>query len=229
MALSISLGVSITSDIVTASITDSTVYGSPNPTRASVRVFMTANKMNYTNEVAYPLVLTPNSTDPAVVTSWSWPYQSTDGWINFYFVIIQAVYNSGTSYAKYDAVYDGSNNVYRSLVTGNIGHALNNTTYWEIIASPSTLAANKGEANESLNIVSILYQRVLTYFSQKEYGSFVSIASEQCCGDCENAEANETYDLLSLLVNGAIQADLRTQPVQGETIARRLSGIFSTC
>lgn len=222
-----SLSVSITADRVTATLTDGSVYTSP--VRSAVRVFLTGNKQNFDNTIAYPLVLTPDSIDPAVVSNWAWAYQNTDGWFNFFFVIIKDAYDTGTTYVKYDAVYDGSNNVYRSLIDSNLNNPLSDTASWEIIAVPSLLAANKGESNESLNIDSILYQRVLTYYSQYSYGNFVSIASEQCCGDCENAEANAQYDLLSLLVNGAIQADLRTQPVQGEVISRRLSGIFSNC
>lgn len=230
MSYTISLSIAITTDRATATITDSTVFGGSNPNRSAVRVFLSGNKQTVDNTVDYALTLTPNNTDPAVVSSWSWPYQDTDGWINFFYVIIKAAYAGGTSYNIYDAVYDsGTNLVYRSKANSNVGHSLSDTTWWELITDPSTLAANKGETNESLNIESTIYQRVLSYSAQYNYGNFISDASSECCGDCAESEAVTEYKLLSLLVNGLITADERTELPQGETIARRLSGIFGTC
>lgn len=228
MAYTITLTDAITSDRVTATITDATVYSSP--IRSAVRVFMSANKQAADNTVSNALTLTPNNTDSEIVTSWSWFYSETDGWYIYYFAILKAAYAGGTTYNIYDAVYDSTTDlVYRSLANSNVGNALSNTTWWQLITSPSTLAANKGESNESLNIESTVYQRVLTYNSQYEYGNFVSEACANCCGDCESDEADATYNLLSLLLNGAVQADLRTECVKGETICRRLSGIFENC
>jgi len=227
MAYTITLGTSITSTRVTATVTDSTTFTSP--IRSAVRVFLTGNKQAVGNTIDYALTLTANSSDPATVSSWSWAYEDFDGWVNFFYVIIKDAYDSGTTYNQYDAVYDGSNVVYRSLIASNLGNSLSDTTSWEVITDPSSLAANKEEYNESLNIESIVYQRILTYAAQYNYGNFVSEASEDCCGDCADPESFATYDLLSLLVNGAIQADLRTSLPEGETICRRLESIFETC
>ncbi len=74
-----------------------------------------------------------------------------------------------------------------------------------------------------------MYQRILTYISQKGYGDVIADASEQCCGDCEDEESDAPYTLLSVLVNGAIIADERSYLPQGETICRRISAILTTC
>lgn len=228
MSYTISLSIAITTDRTTATVSDDTVFTSP--IRSAVRVFLTGNKQTVDNEVDYALTLTPNDTDPAVVSSWSWPYQNTDGWINFFYVIIKDAYAGGTTYNIYDAVYDsGTNLVYRSKANSNVGHSLSDNTWWELITSPSTLAANKGETNESLNIESTIYQRVLSYSAQYNYGNFISDASSECCGDCAESEAVTDYKLLSLLVNGLILADERTELPQGETISRRLESYFATC
>jgi hypothetical protein len=229
MAYTISLTPSITSDRETLTITDSTSFVSP--IRSTVEVFLSGSKMKYDNTVSAALVITPNSTDPVTVTSWAFPYQDTlDGWYRIYYAIIKDAYSGATSYNIYDAVYDsGTKLVYRSKIGSNIGNELSDTVSWELITDPSTLAANKGLTNESTNIESIVYQPVFSYNAQYGYGNFVSENSEACCGDCESCEQTETYSLLSLLVNGAILANYRTQVVQGEVICRRLEAILETC
>jgi len=231
MSYTITFSNAITIDRVTATITDTTVFGNTNPARNTVLVFLSGNKMNQDNTVATPLTLTPNSTDHLLVSSWTYPYQDSgkDGWYQFLYVIIKDVYSSGGTWNKYDAVYDSSTQlVYRSLINSNNGNALTNTSAWELIPSPSLLAQNKGEANESLNIESTVYQRVFSYQSQYLYGSFVATASEDCCGDCVDDESNAQYDLFSLWLNGIIIADERSQLPQGETICRRVEATFST-
>jgi hypothetical protein len=231
MSYTITFGTSITTTRDTLTVSDTTTFGGSNPARNTVLVFMSGNKMKFDNSISQALTLTLNSTDPLLTTAWSFLYQDTvDGWYQFLYVIIKDAYAGGTTYARYDAVYDSSTKlVYRSLIDSNIGNALSDATKWEPIASPSTLASNKGESNESLNIESTVYQRVFTFNSQYGYGNFVSVASEGCCGDCDDPESNAVYDLLSLLLNGAIEADIRTELPQGEIICRRIEATLSTC
>jgi len=225
------LSVGITADRTTATVIDGTVYGGSEPARNLVLVFLTGDKRNADNTIASVLTLTPNDTDPTIVSSWSYDYTSTgDGWVNYFFVIISDIYDSGTTYDIYDAVYDSSTKlVYRSKIDANLGNVLSDTNSWELITDPSSLALNKDQPNESLNISSIVYQRVLTFNSQYGYGNFVSENASGCCGDCGDTEAVATYSLLSLLVNGAIQADYQTLLPQGQVIVERIAGILSTC
>ncbi len=227
MSYTISLSVAAADDRSTATLLDSTTYGGSNPARSAVRVYAGAEKMKYDNTVDDTVTMVSDTGNPATVTSWQFSYDAGDGWWNLPFVIIKDAYNSGTTYALYDAVYDGSNNVYRSKQAGNVGNALANTTYWELITDPSSLAENEGEANESANIESLLYQRVLTFDSQYEYGNFLSSDGNPCCGDCSDPETCAEYEKLSLLVNAAIQCDIRTLVVEGEKICRKLESIFN--
>lgn len=222
MSYTISLSISVSSDRLTGTLLDSTVYTSP--VRSAVRVFTTGYKIKADNTVDSTLTMTSNTGDPATVTYWNFNIPK-DGWFRFPFVIIKAAYSGGTTYAQYDAVYDSATNlVYRSKVAGNVGHSLSNVTYWELITDPSSLANNKGQSNESLNIESILYQRILTPNSAWGYGSL--LASDTCCGDCDNDETLAVYDTFSLWYNGAVQADFRSELVKGEQICRRIESKF---
>jgi hypothetical protein len=225
MAYTILLEIAVENSRETAVITDSTVYGGGNPARSAVRTYITGYKINSDNTVSEQLTLTSNTDNPATQTEWEFPY-GIDGWYQFLFVIIKDAYDSGTSYNIYDAVYDGSNNVYRSKQNANVGNALGNTTYWELITDPSDLANDVGEATESNNIESQIYQRILTVDSQYGYGNFLAGDGSACCGDCEDPSTVQTYKKLSLLVNAAIQCDIRTLLPEGEKICRKLQTLL---
>lgn len=226
MAYDILNSIDVTDDRETGTLQDDTVYGTGgNPARSAVRVFATGYKMASDNTVAETLTMTSNTGSATTVSAWDFPY-STDGWYKFPFVIIKEAYDVGDTYAIYDAVYDGSNAVYRSKQNGNVGNALGNTTYWELISDPSSLAENEGEATESTNIESVVYQRVLTVDSQYGYGTFLAEDGSACCGDCEDPSTVQTYKKLSLLVNAAINADIRLLFVEGEQICRKLQSLL---
>lgn len=223
MSYTISLSIDVADDIETGTLNDDTVYTSP--VRSSVRVFATGYKYSSDDSIDETLTMTSDTGSATTVTSWEFNYPK-DGWFRYLFVIIKSAYSSGTTYALYDSVYDGSNNVYRSKQAGNIGNSLGNTTYWEPITDPSQLALNKGESNESLNIESLVYERVLTSNSQYEYGNFLAEDGSACCGDCNDIETVQDYKKLSLLVNSAIQCDVRSLVVEGEKICRKLQSLF---
>lgn len=52
---------------------------------------------------------------------------------NVNFNIAAAAYNAGTTYAEDDVAADTNGDVYRSLSDGNIGNALSNPTFWELV------------------------------------------------------------------------------------------------
>lgn len=225
MALDVLFTLAISSDRETTTLTDATVYGGANPARNTLRVFMSLQKMDV-DSVGTVVALTASPNDPETVTSWSWTTQP-DGWLKFYYVAIPA-YGVGTTYAIYDAVYDSATDlVYRSLSNGNLGNALSNVTFWEPISDPAALANNEGEANESLNITSLIYQRVLTFNSQYEYA--VLIGGNCACTDCDDDEIIPPYNLFSLLLNGAIKADQWSEFVKGEQICRTIQSKFFAC
>jgi hypothetical protein len=227
MAYTISLSISVAATRLTATLNDLTTYGTGgNPARSTVRVFTDGDSMVYDNTVNEALTLTGDTADPETDSSWVFDFVR-DGWNRFYFVIIKDAYAGGTTYDIYDAVYDGSNNVYRSKVGSNVGNALSDTAYWEAISDPASLAANKGESNESTNIESTIYQRILIPNGQYGYGNYISSVSG--CTDCDQAVVLTTANLLNFQIQAALVADERSELPEGEIIARRLEALLETC
>lgn len=225
MALDIELSVSVSADIETATIIDNTVYGTGgNPARADLRVFVAGYKVDLEGNQT-DLGLESNDGDPQTDSQWVWDY-TIDGYHRFYYVAIPE-YNIGTSYSQYDAVFGPSNIVYRSLQNGNIGNALVNTAFWEVISDPASLANNEGESNESENITSLIYLRVLRPISQQTYGNDIS---ESCaCTDCSDTKIIPPYNKFSILLNGAAIADSRQEVLKGELICRKIQSLFIDC
>lgn len=229
MAYTIDFSVDITLDRATGTLTDETVYGGLNPTRDTVRVYVSGYKMNKDSTVAETLTVTSDTGDPQNSSVYTFNIPK-DGWFKFPTSIVKVPYSALVTFAKYDAVYDAPTGlVYRSLNNANLGNPLSLSTSWEPIPIPGDLALNKGEINESLNIESLVYQRILTPNSEYSYGNLISHESESCCGDCDETTAVAQYELAALLLDGAIEADYRAYLPQGEGITRRLDVIFENC
>jgi hypothetical protein len=222
MALNPDFLIAIDPEGETATITDQTIYGGANPLRSALYVYIAAYKVAETNSDVQ-IALTSNTNDPLTASAWSWEYE-VDGWFRFLYAAIPG-YNIGTTYDIYNAVADSTTKlVYRSRSAGNVGHALTDSTYWEPISNPASLANNIDQSNESLNITSAIYQRVLTWNSQTAYSD---LTSENCaCTDCDDDKIIPPYNLFSLLLNGAIVADEREEYVKGEVICRKMESQF---
>jgi hypothetical protein len=225
MALTISLDVSIDSDRENASLSDETVYGTGgNPARADVRVFVSGFKMSYENE-ATDLTVTGDDEDPETDSSWRFNIPE-DGYFKFYVSIITDEYDTGTTYDQYDAVYDG-NTVYRSVVANNLNNALNNPTYWEEITDPASLANNKGQANESTNITSTIYLRVLSPNSAYYFANMTS--DNWGAVDTIEDEPLQNYIIFRMWLDAVAIADSRSEVLDGELICRRIQAKFIDC
>lgn len=225
MAYTIDLSVSIASDRESFELQDLTEYGtSGNPARADVRVFASAAKVNYSNEET-DVPVESNDGDPQTDSYWTGAYDlSSDGYWKFRFVIIKEEYDALETYDIYDAVYDGSNSVYRSKQNSNTGNALNDTAFWEVITDVPSLADNFEQPNESVNIESLVYLRVLRANSQWKYADIIS---DNCgCTDCDEGEIIQNYQIASLWLNGMAVADSREEVLKGELIARRFESRF---
>lgn len=228
MALEILLSIeSITSDRETATLLDSTVYGTGgNPARAAVGVYVVAQKMNADSSVAATLVVAGNDGDPQTDVSWDITLLN-DGWHRILFVAPQD-YSAGTTYALYDAVQDAATSIiYRSKQAGNIGNALSNQTYWEVVTA--TIAANEDEVNESANLNSIVYEFILTPDSEYAYASKIAEASETYLTSLKiPQDVLDTYTVLALLIDGAYVASDRGSYPEGERLCRRLESLIES-
>src|SRR5882672_4463126 len=212
MSLTIDLSVAIASTRESFTLTDDTVFTSP--ARSAYYIYVDAFKMAYNNSVTSTLAV--DNTAPNTATNWSLEY-SIDGWYKMYYAAIQA-WDSGTTYAKYDAIYY-SGNVYTSVANGNLNNTPTNPVYWTQVTDPAALANNKGEVNESLNIDTIIYNRVLAANGQNTYDIFISDAST--CTDCDEAVLLQKYNLFALWLDSIAIADAREEVLDGELIARR--------
>lgn len=220
MSLSINLSVAIASTRDSLTLTDGTAFTSP--ARSAYYIYVDAFKMAYDNSVTSTLAV--DNTAPHTVTSWQIEY-TIDGWYKFYYAAIQA-WAIGTTYAHYDAVYSGGN-VYRSLRAANTGNDPTDITWWEQISDPAALANNKGESNESLNIDTLVYNRVFAADGQYAYDTFISDAST--CTDCDEAVLLQKYNLFALWLDSIAIDDAREEVLDGELIARKIQSTFIDC
>lgn len=227
MPLTIELSLAIASTRTTAVLSDNTVYGTGgNPARSAVAVFAKAYKVSFSNE-ASPLVTVGNDADPETDSSWTITLSSMDGYNKVNFAIIPDFDNSLT-YDIYDAVFNPADNkVFRSLQDSNTEDDLTNTTWWEEIASPADLAANKDTIIESLNITSVVYLRVLSPNSQF---TFANNLSAMCaCTDCDQDQSLHNYNIFAMWLDGVAIADSRSEVLDGELLCRRIQSKFIDC
>lgn len=221
--IDVQLSIEVATDVETATIIDGSDYAAAGVTRSDVRVFVNAYKVSHGGTQTV-LSLTSDQSDPAADARWTWDYEA-DGYHRFYYVAIPA-YAGGTTYAIYDAVYDSATDVvYRSKSNGNVGNSLSNTVYWEVISDPASLANNFGENNESENIKSLIYLRVLRSLSQRAFSLMIG---ENCgCTDCED-DIIPQYNLFRFWLDCAEVADTRSEVLDGELICRRIESRFLT-
>lgn len=217
---------SITSDRTQGVLLDETVYTSP--ARSSVGLFCKGQKMTFVPAVESTLTVTGDQTDPETDTRFTFNIPK-DGWFRFLIVSIPD-FDSSATYSIYDAVFNVSDNkVYRSKQNANTENDLTNTTWWEEITDPATLASNEGEDNESANIDSLIYEPYLAPNAEYGFANQISEASEEYLTSLNIPDDDlETYSLLAVLVDGAQVHGDRSEMNQAERISRRLQSIIAT-
>ncbi len=221
MANTISLTLSIAITHLTATVTDSTTYISPS--RATCGVFLNVYKVDFQGGETL-VTTTKNNDDPDNTSTWTFDLDA-DGHYRFKYVA-PPDYAIGTSYAIYAAVFDSATNlVYRSKSNSNLGNSILNTTFWEPITNPPTLADNDGETNESLNTDTSIVNRVIGTLTKDKRDSHAVEASLECCLDCERNKDVDTFSLLDLFTEALIEADSASEFNKGERIARRADAI----
>jgi hypothetical protein len=200
-------------------LTDDSTF--TDPVRSGCAVYVQSYKMDYNNN-ATELTTTGDDAAPETDSSWVITYDS-DGWYKTYYVSIPD-FNSATTYAIYDAVYSGGV-VYRSKANSNTTDTLSDTTWWEVIEDPATLANNKGTTTESTNIDSTIYHRVFSANAQYEYGTRLSDLSHYTDNDDLEFSIGD-YNLFAQWLDAIAIADSRTEVLDGELIARRIEAKF---
>lgn len=215
---------SFAADRLSFTLVDSTSYSSP--ARNTLSVYVKAEKMKYDSTVSTTLTVTSDTSDPETDASWTVGLNE-DGWVRFQIAAIPD-YDAGTTYALYDAVVSGAV-VYRSKQNSNTGQSVGDTAWWEVISDPATLASNEGEANESANIDSTVYEPIVDPNSQYIFANQIAEASEQYLTSLELPDSVlNSYTLLAVLVDGLTVYSDRSQVSQGERLARKIDAIGET-
>lgn len=230
MAITVNLS-NITVDLTTGigTVVDGSTYTSP--TRATVGVYLRVYKTDYAGSRSY-LTTTPNLADANVDSQWTFPFSGGDGWHQLAYVAVPD-YAGGTSYAKYDAAFDPTNKiVYRSKSAGNIGNALNNTTFWEVIPDPSALAFNIGLTTQSVNLntntSAAVYNIVLNPITKQAAGTQAGQAFLEASSDYRRSQDVRLWELLDLAVVDMDVCNSRQEYSLGEIAARRASYLIQT-
>lgn len=214
---------SISSDRTVAVLNDTTVYSSP--ARNTLAIYVGAYKMNQDSSVNSTLTLASDTDNPETASEFTIEILN-DGWYRFPMIAIPD-FDSGTTYSIYDAVYSAGT-VYRSVQNNNTTDTLTDEAWWEEIETPSDLALNEGETNESENCDQLTYDVCLTPNSEYEFASEISDASEECCSvDC-SLENLFRYVRLAALLDGMIVHSDRSEMSQAERIARRYEAIIES-
>ena len=226
MALDILLSIdSISSDRQTATLLDSTVYGGANPARTAVGAYVIVQKKNADSSVESTITATGDDADPQSDSSWEFNIPN-DGWFRVLFVVPED-YDAGDTYALYDAVQDPATSIiYRSKQAGNIGNSLANTTYWEVVTA--LIALNEGEANESVNLNSTVFDFILSPNAEYNYGNTIADASEECCSVECSLEDLFLYIRMGAIIDGSYVASDRGNYPSGEKKMRRFESIVES-
>lgn len=230
MANVISLTVdSVSSDLTEFTIVDGTTYSSP--ARGSLAAYMIVQKMNADATVAETLTITADTEDPETDAEWVVDYSEGDGWYRACFVL-PPDYDVLEEYEIYDLVFDTSTDtVWRSKQNTNTGNALVAGAFWEEITGNNIalIALNEGEANESANIDSTVFEFIMTSNSEKAYASKIAEASEQyLTSTFIPDDVLDTYSIMAVLLDGAYVAGDRAEYSKGERIIDRLTSIIET-
>jgi hypothetical protein len=217
---------SITSDRLQGVLLDGSVY--TDPVRSGAAVFVKGQKMLATGSVESTLTVTGDQANPETDSEWVFNIPK-DGWFRFLIVSVPD-FNTSNSYSIYDSVFDPfTAKVYRSKQNSNTTDNLLDTSWWEEITDPATLASNEGETNESDNIDSLIYEPGVLPNSEYGFANQIADASEEYLTSLNIPDDDlERYSLLSILVDGAYVKSDRSEMNQAERIARRLESILET-
>jgi hypothetical protein len=174
----------VSADGIESTWEDNTVYGGANPDRNEVAVYLTAYKVDEDLEETELDVETfdPETADEFTTTN------GDDGWHKYYFVIVDN-WLVGTTYTKYDLVWSTSQNAFYEYIndTDTAGNLVTNTTYWLVVADPTTKIENVGTDEESGNLIYQVVNKVLDFQTSICYIKAASQFAKEVCdnsGEC---------------------------------------------
>ncbi len=219
----------VTADGTETTWTDQTVYGSPNPNRNQVALYLTAYKMDSNQESS---VLIVDSFDPEVVTSFVTD-NDVDGWYQYRFVIVNN-WLIGTTYNRYDVVWSPTENAFYQYinVTPSAGNLVTDPVYFIEIDDPTGLIDDLGTEQAPGNLVYQVINKILSYETAICYLKLSSkYAKENCAsGDCGcDSPAYKTLIKIRTLFYNLTFDEVQGKFIQGEKNARLAEKYCSDC
>lgn len=210
--------------------TDQTVYGSPNPDRNQVAVYLTAFKVD-SNQVESPL--TTIIFDPEVATTFT-TANDVDGWYKYYFIIVNN-WLIGTVYNRYDVVWDTTTNKFYQYINSapSSGNAVTDTIHFSVLADPTVVINDVGTSEAPGNIAYQVINKILTVDTSQCYLKLAARNAKENCGDggdcgCESKVAKNLMKVRNLFTNMGFD-ELQGKFIQGEKNARLAEKYCSDC
>lgn len=198
-----------------STLSDATVYGTGgNPARADGALYLTLEKINYDSSVDYAIDITtytPETVEDFIFTT------TKDGWVQGKYCFIPD-FNIATAYVQYDAVYSGGV-VYRAT-QASTGQTPPNSSYWEIISTPTDLVDNDGSSTESANIAILVYNLIIYPYAKKLFGDVSEDYAIKCCGSWKDVEEFNTFKQMGAITAGLQGCNTRSRWASGERISR---------
>lgn len=179
MALTADLSrITVTADGTESTWEDNTVYGTANPDRDEVAVYLTAYKVD---EDLVETALEVEAFDPETATEFT-TTNGDDGWSKYYFVIVDR-WLIGTEYEQYDLVWSESEEAFYEYTneTASTGNLVTNATYFTAVDDPTTKIANVGTDEESGNLVYQVVNKVLDFQTSICYIKAASQFAKESC------------------------------------------------
>lgn len=200
--------------------TDETVYGSGNPARNEVALWLTAYKVD---KDLVESVLEVTVFDPETVTEFT-TENGIDGYHKYYFIIIDK-WLIGTTYNQYDLVWSTAQQKFYEYnnATPSTGNAVTDVNYFTEVTDPSAKLLNIGTDSEPGNIVYQIIEKVVSFATSICYIKAASKHAKENCSadDCGcNTRLGKLFHKIRDLFNNMTLNESTGQYIEGERNAR---------
>lgn len=230
MALTADLNrTAVAEDGSTSTWSDDTVYGTPNPDRNEVAVYLTAYKVD---EDLVETALEVTTFDPETATTFT-TTNGVDGYHKYYFVIVPR-WDVAVEYSQYDLVWSESEAAFYEYTnaTPTTGNLVTDSTYFTVIADPTTKIADINTAEESGNLIYEVVEKVLDYngsvcFLKAGIQHAKEICDNDSCG-CDT-RLGKYYHKIEDLFTSLAMYETVGRFVDGEKKARLLEKYCDDC
>jgi len=219
-----------TADCGTVTITDQTGnydavdnvggYGTPNPDRADLALFLMGWKwVSPDEDDPEDVPLTINNDDPLNVTSWDIA-QTIDGYY-YYKIFGVPVWDVAVAYTTGDVVYDSTYQAYYKALQGSTGSQPGATPLdWEVVEN-----LLEEEDNDSIYLTD--YNDVVYCRAEACVAKILSDYTDQCCKKCDGYDICKQWIQAETLFQSALVNSYQEKWAESDYILRYLADLCS--